>query len=267
MKFLSIILPVLVSALFLYSGFTYDMDHSGLWILAAIGVLSSFAVLNKAKSTPVRVGAIIVLIIVNYNAIFGLGMLGAETLGVLAAVITITAIILAQISYRKWKEAERKKAIADFENGGEYRVAMQIKEALTQNGYSIGELSMKGEYIKDNNAWVITGTLYIPSKGADPSGEMRFSNKKSGLDFAVYSLQAANIKSIVFAKKGVRHEGYRYAIHNDNIGLLISSNSGSQEVPQFLEIAASVMKSSAYEFHHPKWMDSDSQRYLNTMFQ
>jgi len=101
MKNTHIVLPALVCILFLVSGFTLDIDYSGLWLFAVIPTIMSFAIFRKAESSGAKIVATVALIIVNYNTVFRLAVLGAGGIGVIALILTAIAVISAWVKHRK----------------------------------------------------------------------------------------------------------------------------------------------------------------------
>jgi len=171
-------------------------------------------------------------------------------MGFLLFLIVVGGIVLYVVTLKKKREKAREEAIEDLKNSGAYKVAVKIKDELIQKGFSVGELIIDFD---DDNA---RGNFSIYSEGG-----MTFSNKIYALSNREFIISSYNLRA-----KHTRL--YRYAIQNNNIGLIVYSDREAQDVPQFLKIAADVIKESGYGFKHPDWIhEYNAKEYLNVMFQ
>jgi len=151
------------------------------------------------------------------------------------------------------KTNKKKKALEKLNNSVTYQIAAQIKNELLQNGYSINnEMSV---YYSENRA---IGNFHI-SSNSDESGSIIFSNYINAMFSAEASIRLNNASVI---------SGNYYTIQNAEIGVIVCSDKATQKPPQFLEIAAKVIKNCGCPFAHPEWYykDQDAKKYLNTMF-
>jgi len=174
-------------------------------------------------------------------------------------VVVVIIVVVIIVVLRKNK---RNKAIEALKNSSGYEVAKDIlDELLAQEGFEIDyEMSTYFmTYGAVGNFYIKKGTTSSPS-GTHWVGNITIATNTNDLMSAEHSLQTDNIKA---------QNGYIYAIQNNNIGLLVRSDFESQEIPPFLEIAASVIINSGYKFEHPKWINeaSKAKKYLNVMFQ
>jgi hypothetical protein len=158
--------------------------------------------------------------------------------------------ILVIVVFFIMRQIRRSNAIEALKNSGGYKVALEIKDELSKQGYEFSELST---YFVHGDA---VGNFYVYNKDG---GQIAFSLSGFALYSAEYGLRQENITS----------GGRYYAVENYNIGLLVQSSKESQTIPPFIEQAAEVIKNSEYVFEHPKWLyeNPEARSYLNVMFQ
>ena len=174
-------------------------------------------------------------------------------MGSLILVAVIVAVILV------WRRgAKRDKALKELYGCAGYEVALKIKDELVKNGYTAGELSVN---FFDNT--IAEGSLSVSGGTGSSSGTIIFCHSSLfSMTRAGHLLRMKNIKNTT-------PEYYYYAIENKNICLHMRSDEKTQGVPQFLEIAAEVIKNSGYKFEHPDYFNEQPEvkKYLNVMFQ
>jgi len=166
-------------------------------------------------------------------------MNGYEPLIIVAAIV-IVIIILSKIS-------KHKNAIKDLYKSAGYLIAKDILNELAQKGFDVNN-EMSISTFGNEGA---VGTFNI-----DGVGKIYIAKYASDLYIFQSELRRDNFSRRYFA------------IHNNNIGLLVRSSVASDEIPPFIEIAANVIKNSGYEFKHPKYLyeHPDAFAYLNVMF-
>jgi hypothetical protein len=174
-------------------------------------------------------------------------------------IVVVIAIVFFYVLGTKNKSNDQDE---DLKNSPAYEVAAEIKNALTQKGHKVSEFS----------TYSVRGIpigcfdIYSDSDDKTASGTIRFSRSP----LARYSVESS-IRSKNLDKKPYQKMigGRFYAIQDANIGLIVTSEVLSKEIPPLIEIAADVIKNSRYEFEHPEWMHDhpEAKEYLNVMFQ
>ena len=163
--------------------------------------------------------------------------------------LIIVIIVIVVIS----KNAKLKEQSQQLTQTAGYRLAMTIADELNKNGYNVdtdNKVPFKMVY-----GLVIDFDIY---KGSNRVGTIRVALKKD--DAVPFNLVTDNIASGALGK-------YTHAIINYSAGLGVLSIKEITEVPKFLEIAATVIKNSGYNFQHPPdYFQYDCKKFLNTMF-
>jgi hypothetical protein len=152
---------------------------------------------------------------------------------------------------------EKEEAIEIFYKTAAYQVGEQIKDELVKNGYGNNSNDLSWSISYHGVKLGVRGLLYL-SKGDD----------KGRLNIYFDSLSTSYNASSLFNKNCYAMLGQFYAIQDD-IGLLVESDTESKEIPPFIEIAARVIKNSEYKFVQPDWWFEkypDARKYLNVMF-
>jgi hypothetical protein len=149
---------------------------------------------------------------------------------VLAIVAAIVVIIVLVVKSNKRKKAE---GLEELKNSNAYALAIKIKDELEkQKGYEF-----KGPFWEWNpNAY---GYFYKTLEGPGYSSiTIDFSAYLGG-----YTGALNNLKYRFRMKKA----GNRcYGIENENIGILVYSTEYSQDMPDYIKIAAKVIEDSGY---------------------
>ena len=153
------------------------------------------------------------------------------------------------------KKNKKKKAYEAFMNTSGHEVSLQIKEELIKNGFKVSNL------FEFYDTGVYTGSFTVYS-GSEKIGTIEFCANPT-----IFS--SGGWQRSMRAKNSGAYNGYFHVIENVNIGLFISSELESQEVPPFMKISAEVISRSGYKFKHPDWLfeDPKAKNYLNVLFQ
>jgi len=153
-------------------------------------------------------------------------------------ILIVAIIIVSVVLVKKNKEDE---AIEKLKTMAGYSVALKIKEKLADNGFNIGDLStFMGDYGAVGSFYVSTGS-YSDSTHKSV-GTISVSTYESDLKFHYVSKPLTNYegKKIVFY--------HLYDNNVNNINLFISSSENTNDVPQFIKIAAEVITNCGYQF-------------------
>ena len=145
-----------------------------------------------------------------------------------AVFLLIVAVIIVLVVLKNKRKKE--KAIEDLKNSNAYALAIKIRDELEKKeGYDFGEPSIN--YI--GNAYGDFLSI-LPSR--NNFIHIRFSEYMRGpLDYAKHNIRMD------------RARGKRsYGIENANIGVLVFSDEDSQDMPEYIKIAAEVIKNSGY---------------------
>jgi hypothetical protein len=173
--------------------------------------------------------------------------------------IVVIVIVVVKVVSAKKKKKVKEEAIANMPQTYGYQVAKLISDALTQNGYTVVENEI--DYYE---LWGASVSFRVTSTSDSVCcGHIEVDTKAYRRRYSHYA------NNDLLRKNKTAMKGYFYAIQNEFIDLSIFSDIETQEVPQFLEIAANVMVSTGYKFQHPDWMDEypEAKKYLNVMFQ
>jgi len=180
-----------------------------------------------------------------------------ESFSIFIAMVAIIVVIIIVV-----RKIKRRKAIEDLEKSAGYEVAKNILDKLTQEGFKV-DYKMEVWLDKDIGA---TGSFDIWKGTTSSTAD---SNLLGVIYIAIMPLALKFVTNMALDNALLGGNQYKYAIQNDNIGLLVLSRVASKEVPPFIKIAASVIKDSGYVFKHPELLyeDADARKYLNVMFQ
>jgi len=163
---------------------------------------------------------------------------------IIAIIVTIIVVV---------QKMKRKKATTELKTSSGYEVAVQIKNTLIKNGYRVvGDLAV---VFHSEGA---EGFFFINSPNLEDNGSIHFSKYKICLNNTVHRITIDNI--------GIKHEDkFFYAIHNDNIVLIVRSESKSKDIPPLIKISTKAMVDSGYDFTHPKWLNEnvEARQYVN----
>ena len=151
---------------------------------------------------------------------------------VLAIAAAIVVIIVLLVKRNKRKKAED---LEELKNSNAYALAVKIKDELEkQKGYDF-----KGPFWEWNpNAY---GYFYKTLEGP------RYSSIT--IDFSAYLggyTEALNNLKYRFRMKKAESGNRCYGIDNENIGILVYSTELSQDMPDYIKIAAKVIEDSGY---------------------
>jgi hypothetical protein len=148
---------------------------------------------------------------------------------VLAIVAAIVVIIVLVVKSNNRKKA---KAFEDLKNSNAYALAVKIKDELEkQKGYKFGE-----PYFD----WNEKAYGYFIKTFGGPT-EIRSLH----IAFSEYSMAFLNVKHN-FRMKRAESGNRCYGIENDNIGILVTSTELTQDMPDYIKIAAKVIEDSGY---------------------
>jgi len=148
---------------------------------------------------------------------------------VLAIAAAIVVIIVLAVKRNKRKKA---KAFEELKNSNAYALAVKIKEELEkQKGYKFGE---------PHFWWQEKALGYFIETFGGPT-EIRSLH----IAFSEYSMAFLYLK-LNFREKRAKSGNRCYGIENENIGILVYSTEYSQDMPDYIKIAAKVIEDSGY---------------------
>jgi len=131
----------------------------------------------------------------------------------------------------------KKKAFEELKNSNAYALALEIKDVLEKkSGGNFGEPRM--EYY-DYACGTFNGFLNdIKNPAHDHYICIIFSEYLKGLDLSRNS----------FINQKIRGKKRFYGIENGNIGIMVTldANEDSKDVPEYIKIAAEVIKNKGY---------------------
>jgi len=158
----------------------------------------------------------------------------------------------------------RKAAMEEIEAlkemRGYYIANEDMSMELARKGYEVSKPSYKiGQYGACAEFYIGAGTTSSAASNVWV-GNITVANYKGDLRPAESSLKYRNWQA---------RDEYYYGIQIANLALLVSSNVESKEIPEFIEIAANVIKNSGCDIEHPQWLyeEEKARNYLNVMFQ
>jgi len=148
-------------------------------------------------------------------------------MGLVIFLLIVVGIIVLIV----WKNKQKKeKEIEDLKNSKVYELAQKIKDELEKKGYDFGEPHIN-----------FIGNAYGDLTSVLRSGNYKFIH----IYFSEYR-GVLNLRKHNFRLEKISKGGRCYGIENANIGIMVYSDEVSQDMPEYIKIAAEVIKNSGY---------------------
>jgi len=150
-------------------------------------------------------------------------------MGFVVFLFIVAGIIVLVVLRNKRKKAQ---AIEDLKNSNVYALVLKIEEELKKKGYDLSnepiityyDSKAGGRYLIYNSSrWV--GTMYYTEY------QTEFS-----MDLGIRNLRMDNSSG----------RGRFYGIKGANISVVVTSGEASQDMPEYIKIAAEVINNSGY---------------------
>jgi len=135
------------------------------------------------------------------------------------------------------KRKTKKQKIEELENSNAYALVLKIKGELEKKGYHLNDLPNIS--FDHGNAG---GYFQIYNSSTDMLGEICYTPYHAHYvkSHARHNLRMAN------ASGRDRLYGRFYGIENANIGVLVTSEKASEDMPEYIKIAAEVIENSGF---------------------